>query len=170
MAPRFPHPSQGTVLWNTGPSPSGLCLRGFHPLWRAVPGHFGFTGEEATGSTTPHPPRVIPVVFGLDSSPFARRYSGNPCWFLFLPLLRCFRSGGSRSPRREHRRNRKIPTVGGPIRGSPDRRLHAPTRGLSQLVTPFIGAQAEPSARRRGMSGLLGSVFSWRSGLCIASS
>ena len=45
----------------------------------------------------------------LGSSPFARRYSGNPhawalnpcvpalagrCWSLFLPLLRCFSSGG----------------------------------------------------------------------------
>jgi len=41
------------------------------------------------------------------------------------------------------------PTVGGPIRGSPDLRLHAPPRGLSQLATPFLGAQAEPSTRRR---------------------
>ena len=29
-------------------------------------------------------------------SPFGRPYSGNPGWFLFLPLLRCFSSGGSR--------------------------------------------------------------------------
>ena len=35
--------------------------------------------------------------FGLGCAPFARRYSGHPIWFLFLPLLRCFRSGGSRS-------------------------------------------------------------------------
>ena len=32
---------------------------------------------------------------GLGSSPFARRYLGNRCFFLFLSLLRCFRSGGS---------------------------------------------------------------------------
>ncbi len=51
------------------------------------------------GPITLHLPRVIPVRFGLDSSPFARCYSGNPIWFLFLPLLRCFRSGGSRSLR-----------------------------------------------------------------------
>ena len=33
---------------------------------------------------------------GLGSSHFARRYFGNRCFFLFLSLLRCFSSGGSR--------------------------------------------------------------------------
>ena len=47
--------------------------------------------------TTPHLPQVIPRGFGLGSPPFGRPYSGDPCWFLFLPLLRCFRSGGSHS-------------------------------------------------------------------------
>ena len=32
---------------------------------------------------------------GLGSSRFARRYSGNRCFFLFLRLLRCFSSPGS---------------------------------------------------------------------------
>ena len=32
---------------------------------------------------------------GLGSFPFARRYSGNRCFFLFLWLLRCFSSPGS---------------------------------------------------------------------------
>ena len=32
--------------------------------------------------------------YGLGSSPFARRYSGNRCVFLFLRLLRCFSSPG----------------------------------------------------------------------------
>ncbi len=32
---------------------------------------------------------------GLGSFPFARRYSGNRCFFLFLRLLRCFSSPGS---------------------------------------------------------------------------
>ena len=31
---------------------------------------------------------------GLGSFPFARRYSGNRCFFLFLRLLRCFSSPG----------------------------------------------------------------------------
>ncbi len=49
------------------------------------------------GPLTPHLPTVIPWGFGLGFPPFGRPYSGVPCWFLFLPLLRCFRSGGSRS-------------------------------------------------------------------------
>ena len=32
---------------------------------------------------------------GLGSFPFARRYSGNRCFFLFLQVLRCFSSPGS---------------------------------------------------------------------------
>jgi hypothetical protein len=32
---------------------------------------------------------------GLGSSPFARRYLGNRCFFLFLGVLRCFSSPGS---------------------------------------------------------------------------
>ena len=33
--------------------------------------------------------------FGLGSFPFARRYLGNRCFFLFLRVLRCFSSPGS---------------------------------------------------------------------------
>ena len=35
------------------------------------------------------------------------------------------------------------------IRGSPDLSLPAAPRGLWQLATPFLGARAEPSTRRR---------------------
>ena len=35
---------------------------------------------------------------GLGSFPFARRYSGNRCLFLFLRVLRCFSSPGSLRP------------------------------------------------------------------------
>src|SRR5437870_1769796 len=41
------------------------------------------------------------------------------------------------------------PGVGSPIRESPDRRLRAPTRSVSQLATPFVSAQADPSVRWR---------------------
>ena len=34
------------------------------------------------------------AISGLASFPFARRYSGNRCFFLFLLLLRCFSSEG----------------------------------------------------------------------------
>ncbi len=82
-----------------GPSPLGLRLRGYHPLRRSFPALFGFVEEGAASPSTPHPPRLLASAFGLGSSPFARRYSGNPYWFLLLPLLRCFTSGGSRSSR-----------------------------------------------------------------------
>ena len=39
-----------------------------------------------------NPQRI--TTLGLASSPFARRYSGNLFWFLFLRLLRCFSSAG----------------------------------------------------------------------------
>ena len=41
----------------------------------------------------PYP--VIISDYGLASSDFARHYSRNLVWFLFLSLLRCFSSGGS---------------------------------------------------------------------------
>ena len=41
----------------------------------------------------PNPDRISTI--GLASSTFARHYSRNLVWFLFLSLLRCFSSGGS---------------------------------------------------------------------------
>jgi hypothetical protein len=49
----------------------------------------------------------------------------------------------------------------GLIRVSPVLWLHAPTRGISLLAAPFIGSQAEPFSRRRGVLGRL-VVFVWR--------
>jgi len=97
MAPSFPHPSQGMVLWSTGSTPSGLRQRGYHPLRRAFPDRLDFTGEEAAGSSTLHPPLVSQrgSVWTLPLSLAATE--GIPFWFLFLPLLRRFSSGGSRS-------------------------------------------------------------------------
>ena len=73
------------------------------------------------------------------SSLFARRYLGNRVFFLFLRLLRCFSSPGS------------LPIliywvwdssfeVGFPIRISTVRRIFAPTRSFSQLVTSFFAS------------------------------
>ena len=41
-------------------------------------------------------PRICRNRYGLGSSPFARHYWGNHCYFLFLRVLRCFSS--PRSP------------------------------------------------------------------------
>ena len=81
---------------------------------------------------------------GLASSAFARHYSQNLVWFLFLPLLRCFSSGGS-----PH-----IPIwfsiwymilhhMCSHIRKSAYRSLFAAPRSLSQLVTSFVGSQCQ---------------------------
>ena len=156
MPPSFPRQNQAVVLRNTSPSPAGLRLRGYHPLRRGIPAHFGFPGEGAAGPCNTTSPTGFPVGFGLGSPPFGRPYSGDPCWFLLLPLLRCFRSGGSHSVLPPPHRGDGFPSAtgsspvaGSPIRGSRVPRLPAPTPGLSQLATPFLGARAEPSTGRR---------------------
>src|SRR5690554_1059710 len=73
---------------------------------------------------------------GLGSFPFARHYSGNHCYFLFLRLLRCFSS--ARSLIMWHVFN----MPGCPIRKSPDQIVCADTRSLSQLVTSFIASES----------------------------
>ena len=72
-------------------------LRDCHPLWLPIPRH----------STTPFGPvtaeprnrakqELWALLHPLGSSPFARRYLGNHICFLFLRVLRCFSSPGSR--------------------------------------------------------------------------
>jgi hypothetical protein len=123
----FPHPSQGTVFRDSSSTPSSLLLRGFHPLWQAFPGHLSFTGEEEAGPLTLHLPQVSlkDSVWTFPSSLAATE--GIPFWFLFLPLLRCFNSGGSHSHVGASRFRRTM--MGSPIEESPVLRLHALTRG-----------------------------------------
>ena len=127
MTSDFPHPNQGTVVWDSSSALSGLYLRGCHPLWRAFSGHFSFTSEEEAGPLTLHLPRFSAwdSVWTFPVSLAATR--GIPFWFLFLPLLRCFRSGGPRSCEGAPRFRRIV--VRSPIQVSPVLRLHAPTRG-----------------------------------------
>ena len=66
-------------------------VRGFHPLWPDFP--------DSSTNESPHLLRSITprcTHHGLGSFHFARRYFGNRCFFLFLRLLRCFSSPGSR--------------------------------------------------------------------------
>ena len=89
------------------------------------------------GPTTPGMRRHTP---GLGSSPFARHYWGNHCYFLLLQVLRCFSS--LRSPPgscRDDRRRRP----GCPIRKSAGQGIFAPYRGLSQLITSFIASVSQ---------------------------
>ena len=86
-------------------------LRGFHPLWLDLPVHSGNDAPHLLRSITPDCSQP-----GLGSFHFARRYFGNRCFFLFLALLRCFSSGGSR-------------------RNAMDSRYDA--RGFPRQVSPF---------------------------------
>ena len=72
---------------------STLRLRGFYSLWQNFPVLFCSSLRSLMTSTTPRS-----KLLGLGSFPFARRYLGNRCFFLFLPVLRCFSSRSSLFP------------------------------------------------------------------------
>ena len=69
-----------------------LRLRGFHPLWLVFPGPFCWILPITSAVRTP-----LCTHNGLGSFDFARRYFRNHGCFLFLRLLRCFSSPGSRT-------------------------------------------------------------------------
>lgn len=76
---------------------------------------------------------------GLGSSDFARHYFRNRGFFLLLEVLRWFTSLRSLVPTYVFSRTYPGFTwVGFPIRKSPDQRLCAASRSLSQLATSFI--------------------------------
>ena len=112
-------------------------LQDFHLLWFNFP-------EEFCYKSTVHIVVLQPLHCrnntGLGCSPFARHYLGNHYYFLFLRVLRCFSSPGSPSDKSEYL---AFNQVGCPIRKSPDRRLFAPPRSLSQLVTSFIASESQ---------------------------
>ena len=66
-------------------------LRGSHPVSPDFPDRSGNRSSHLSRSITPECTHS-----GLGSFHFARRYFGNRVFFLFLALLRCFSSGGSR--------------------------------------------------------------------------
>ena len=76
---------------------------------------------------------------GLGCSEFARHYYRNRGFFLLLEVLRWFTSLRSLVPTYVFSRTYLgIAQVGFPIRKSPDQRLCAAPRSLSQLATSFI--------------------------------
>ena len=77
------------VLW-IPPCLLPFRVRVFHPLWMAFPKPFPYGQRIIYAVRTPECTHS-----GLGSSAFARRYSRNRCFFLFLRLLRCFSSPGS---------------------------------------------------------------------------
>ena len=90
-----------------------------------------------------HYPKSISTL-GLASFAFARHYSRNLGWFLFLFLLRCFSSEGSLDVAMYSPQRPTTWLVGGfPIRTSPDQSVFAAPRSLSQLIASFIGSQCQ---------------------------
>ena len=80
------------VLWYSGSPPLNA-----HFAYRTVTS-FGAAFQRSSPralSVSPGPYPEGPQTSGLGSFPFARRYSENRCFFLFLRLLRCFTSPGS---------------------------------------------------------------------------
>ena len=76
---------------------------------------------------------------GLGCFRFARRYSGNRVFFLFLRVLRWFTSTSLLLlPMYSEADNPPFDELGFPIRTSSDLRLLAASRGFSQLATSFI--------------------------------
>ena len=91
-----------------------------------------------------------PHICGLGSSVFARRYSRNRSYFLFLQVLRCFSS--LRSPRRGYVFTTGCPCparTGSPIRISAVLCVPAAPRCVSPLAASFfacvcLGIRREP--------------------------
>ena len=88
--PDFPQGSTCLAVLRILPLRFGFRVRGFYPLWLAFPKPFHYRLRLLVQSITP-----VCTHTGLGSSHFARRYSGNRVFFLFLQLLRCFSSLGS---------------------------------------------------------------------------
>jgi hypothetical protein len=88
------------------------------------------------GPATPDSPCESP---GLGFSDFARHYFRNHCCFLLLWVLRWFTSPRSLPAAMNSRQDDRCShRPGFPIRTSPDHRMLASPRGLSQLATSFI--------------------------------
>ena len=86
---------------------------------------------------------------GLGSSDFARHYFRNHCCFLFLRVLRCFSSPGSLCITIYSLCNNMILLMlSSLIRISTGRRIFAPLRSFSQLVTSFFGATYQGILRK----------------------
>ena len=140
MTSSFPYRIQGMVLRDSTPSSSSIRLLGFHHLWRAFSGYFGFTSEKADGPTTPHPPQVplrgsvwtVPVSLSLLRESQLVSFPSFTKIFPFkeFPFLT------------EHNEVPKEFVARSLIQVSSDLRLRAATRGISLLAAPFFSAQA----------------------------
>ena len=68
---------------------ASLRVRSSHALWPDFPVR---SARDGSCDGVVLQPRACRDTRGLGSSPFARHYWGNHCYFLFLQVLRCFSS------------------------------------------------------------------------------
>ena len=123
---------------------SKFRLREFHPLCSTFPGKFDYP----LGYTLQSLPQQHYII-GLGFSDFARHYFRNHFCFLFLRVLRCFSSPGSpHIPIYSVYDNAMLLALSSLIRISTDRRIFAPPRSFSQLVTSFFGAMYQGILRK----------------------
>lgn len=112
-------------------------LPGSHRLWHSFPPASANSIQSNVVVLQPHSGRNRR---GLGSSPFARHYLGNHCYFLFLQVLRCFSS--LRLPPPVKPVGSCLFQAGGcPIRKSGDERVCASTPSLSQLIASFVASE-----------------------------
>lgn len=105
-SPIFTRGIRPTLLGNSSPMAHGLRVRGWHPVSRGFQADYPLHRVGLARVHTPHLPHVIRAGFGLACSQFGRPYYGNRCCFLFLRVLGCFASAGSRSRGRFRPRER----------------------------------------------------------------
>jgi hypothetical protein len=114
-----------------------LRVPGFHRLRLTFPGNS--TIKSYCVSQVLQPPWCRNTI-GLGCSTFARHYLQNHYCFLLLRLMRCFSSAGL--PPKLLRDIPDFSRMGCPIRTPADRKLFAPPRSFSQLVTSFFASES----------------------------
>jgi hypothetical protein len=148
-----PYPRCGTLEPAHLHSP--LPLRGCHPLRRTFPGRFGSRGTGGRLAQNPTYPHGFPRGFGLAWVPFHSPLLGESRFDFFSSAyldasVRPVPAPPLEAVERHPTPKRWVP--GNPIRASPDQRLPAATRGLSQLAAPFLSPQAELSTGWRTLA------------------
>lgn len=154
MAPSFPCQNQGMVLRDTGTPPGDLLPTGLSPSTAGLSSPLRLGRPGGTQAHNPTSPHSYPVGIWFGLTPFRSPLLGGsllvslPAGTKMLPFPAFPLRGKPRSAKAYSA------LAGGPIQESRVQRLPAPTPGLSQLATPFLGARAEPSTGRlAGASG-----------------
>ena len=123
---------------------SKFRLQEFHLLCSSFPEKFDYSSRYVLQSLPQFHYKI-----GLGFSDFARHYFRNHFCFLFLRVLRCFSSPGSpRIPMDSVYDNTMLLVLSSLIRISTARRIFAPPRSFSQLVTSFFGAMYQGILRK----------------------